>query len=64
MTTFPVRQGTPPAHPGRRRALGLFLAYVVGSALVAAVLAMALGAMWQEVFGWAQPLLTPRSLPG
>lgn len=48
----------------RVRAMVLLLAYLVGSAAVAALLAVGLGVVWQEIFDWALPYLTPRSLPG
>ena len=48
-----------PRHP-RVRALTLLLIYLAGCALVAAALAAGLGAVWQELFGWAQPYVTPR----
>lgn len=52
---------TPPRP--RARALVLLLAYLVGCAVVAALVAVGLGAAWQEFFGWAQPYLTPTPLP-
>lgn len=61
---WPGLSPAPSSDRARVRAVVLLLVYVVGSAAVAALLAVAAGMAWQELLDWALPYVTPRSLPG
>lgn len=55
----------PPQEPAanRSRAIALLFCYLLGCALVAAVLAFGLGAVGQELLGWVQSAVAPEPLP-
>ena len=52
------------AAPRRRRALALLTLFVLGCVLAAAVVAVGLGAVWQELYGWVLPQVAGEQLAG